>query len=115
MTVKYDVVIMDSGVGGLTIYENVRRLMPELNLVYIADHAFFPYGTKNEEQVLDRIEDLVEKAKQSFQAKVFIVACNTASTLVLPRLRSKFIDTQFIGVVPAIKPANSKAHSVENK
>jgi len=107
MTVKYDVVIMDSGVGGLTIYENVRQRMPSLNLVYLADHAFFPYGTKSEDEVLDRIEDLVCDIKNSFKAQVFIVACNTASTLVLPRLRSKFPEQHFIGVVPAIKPAAS--------
>lgn len=107
MTVNYDVVIMDSGVGGLTIYENVRQLMPRLNLVYLADHAFFPYGTKSEEEVLDRIELLVDKVKESYKAKIFIVACNTASTLVLPRLRSTFPDAHFIGVVPAIKPAAS--------
>ena len=98
---------MDSGVGGLTIYESVRQRMPSLNLVYLDGHAFFPYGTKSEDEVLDRIEDLVCDIKNSFKAQVFIVACNTASTLVLPRLRSKFPEQHFIGVVPAIKPAAS--------
>ena len=104
---KFDVVIMDSGVGGLTIFENVRQLMPHVNVSYLADHAFFPYGTKSEDEVLERIEDLVSKIQSKFSAKVFIVACNTASTVVLPRLRTKFPGTHFIGVVPAIKPAAS--------
>ena len=101
----YDVVVIDSGVGGLSIVEQVRQLMPDVNLCYLADHDFFPYGTRSEKEVLERISHLVSILNKRFSSKIFIIACNTASTVVLPKLRNSFAGATFIGVVPAIKPA----------
>ena len=105
MSENFDVVIVDSGVGGLTILDEVRQIMPDLNLCYLADHGFFPYGTKTEKEVLNRMTHVVGALKAKYNSRIFIIACNTASTVVLPSLRNNFQKTKFIGVVPAIKPA----------
>ena len=81
--------------------------MPHVNVSYWQITPSFHTVPKAKDEVLERIEDLVSKIQSKFSAKVFIVACNTASTVVLPRLRTKFPGTHFIGVVPAIKPAAS--------
>ena len=99
-----NVLVLDSGVGGLSICRSVLKLCPQLHIRYVADDAAFPYGTKDDEFLIERLSELIAQCHERFSFDLVILACNTASTLVLPSLRERF-DVPFVGVVPAIKPA----------
>ncbi len=98
------IAIYDSGVGGLSVYLNVVHRCPEHDYVFLSDNHAFPYGDKPEHELLKRAQAVVRRLDQCFSPDVLIVACNTASTVVLPHLREEF-DFHVIGVVPAVKPA----------
>ena len=98
------ILIFDSGLGGLTVYEPVAALRPDAELIYVADDAFFPYGALEEDALVARVVSLMGELIQRFRPDLVVVACNTASTLVLAPLREAF-ETPFVGTVPAIKPA----------
>ncbi|BES72459.1 glutamate racemase [Marinobacter nanhaiticus D15-8W] len=98
------VLVFDSGVGGLSIAGCLHAAMPGLQLLYVADTAGFPYGDRTEETVISRCAGLVEQAMTEIPVDLVVVACNTASTVVLPTLR-QHIQVPVVGVVPAIKPA----------
>jgi glutamate racemase len=98
------VLIFDSGVGGLTVFREIKAASPGLAYVYIADDAGFPYGNKPEAALVERILDVVGAALDEHKPDLIVVACNTASTLALVQLRAKF-SVPFVGTVPAIKPA----------
>ena len=95
---------MDSGVGGLSVYQHIRERLPGWPTVYLADSAGFPYGPKSEPEILDRVVSLVQSAYECYRPALVVVACNTASTLVLPALRER-LPIPIVGVVPAIKTA----------
>jgi glutamate racemase len=78
--------------------------LPSVQLIYLADSAGFPYGGQAESVVVERSKTLIGEALEVFPCYIVVVACNTASTVVLPALRA-MTDTPVIGVVPAIKPA----------
>jgi len=96
--------IFDSGVGGLTVLSEIRRALPGACLVYVADNAAFPYGAWEAEALGDHVVALFEGLMARFSPQLCVVACNTASTLVLAPLRARFA-VSFVGTVPAIKPA----------
>jgi glutamate racemase len=98
------IAIYDSGVGGLSVYQNVVARCPEHDYIFVSDNQQFPYGRKPEGELLARVHAVVSRLDQHHCVDVLIMACNTASTIVLPTLREKF-DFPVIGVVPAIKPA----------
>ena len=98
------VLVFDSGIGGLSIAACIHKALPQVRLVYLADSAGFPYGDQPESVVIERSQGLISQALEAFPCDVVVVACNTASTVVLPALRA-MTDTPVIGVVPAIKPA----------
>lgn len=98
------VVVFDSGVGGLTVALALRQLAPDLDLHYVADEAFFPYGTKPEAIVRARVVDVLHDAHQRYRPDVMVVACNTASTLALHEARVQ-LPVPVLGTVPPIKPA----------
>ncbi len=97
--------VFDSGVGGLAVVRQIRRLLPAESIVYYADTAHFPYGEQDEERIRGLAADaagfLVERG-----AKTVVVACNTASSVALAHLRSLY-SLPFVGMVPAVKPASS--------
>jgi len=97
-------VVFDSGFGGLSIVRAIRERGLGGRLVYIADHAGFPYGERAAADVVDRVERITAAAVAAYDPVAFVVACNTASTLVLPTLRARW-DIPIVGVAPAIKPA----------
>lgn len=94
----------DSGVGGLSVFAEVKKACPELSYDYLFDNACFPYGDKSEDFVIARVEQLLGAAADRFRPHLIVVACNTASTVALPYLREN-ITVPVVGVVPAIKPA----------
>ncbi len=101
---KPTVLVFDSGVGGLSVYDEVRQLLPNLHYIYAFDNAAFPYGEKSEAFIVERVVDIVGAVHRQYPMAMAIIACNTASTVSLPALREKF-DFPVVGVVPAIKPA----------
>ena len=99
-----DLIVFDSGLGGLTVYREVVRALPDARYLYVADDAFFPYGRRDEAALIARVLELMAGLIANHRPDLVIIACNTASTLVLPQLRAHF-QVPFIGTVPAIKPA----------
>ncbi len=95
--------IFDSGVGGLTIYKEIHKILPHESIIYLADSKNAPYGEKSKEEIIDistkNTEFLLSKG-----CKIIVVACNTASTNAVQYLRENF-KVPFIRVQPAIKPA----------
>ncbi|MCX4027035.1 glutamate racemase [Endozoicomonas sp. SM1973] len=96
--------IFDSGVGGLSILQAVSRRLPQLSVVYASDNAAFPYGTKDADWLQQRVVECVSAISQRCTLDIIVIACNTASTIVLPSLRDCF-EIPIVGVVPAIKTA----------
>ena len=103
--------VFDSGIGGLTVLREARVLMPHRRFVYVADDAGFPYGDWAEDGLRAHILKLFTGLIETHRPDLVIVACNTASTLVLADLRKAFPDTPFVGTVPAIKPAAAQTKS----
>jgi glutamate racemase len=98
------ILLFDSGLGGLTVHREVAAARPDARLIYAADDAAFPYGRLPERDLVARVTGVVGQLIATHRPDLVVVACNTASTLVLPALRSRF-SLPFIGTVPAIKPA----------
>ena len=94
--------LIDSGIGGLSIWRAVRRLLPNERMAYIADQAFFPYGDKPPEDLCLRTEAL-SRVLLDMGCKLIVLACNTASVQTLAHVRAVFPDVPFVGVVPVIK------------
>ena len=105
------ILIFDSGVGGLTVLREARVLMPDRRFVYVADDAGFPYGDWEEEALRAHIVGLFGGLLETWRPEIAVIACNTASTLVLGDLRAAFPGTPFVGTVPAIKPAAERTRS----
>lgn len=98
------VLVFDSGVGGLSVYDEIRKLLPDLHYLYAFDNVAFPYGEKSEEFIVERVMAIVEAVTRLYPLALVVIACNSASTVTLPALRERF-DFPVVGVVPAIKPA----------
>lgn len=105
------VLVFDSGIGGLTVLREARVLMPDRRFVYVADDSGFPYGGWREEDLKGHIVQLFHELIAEHTPVLCVIACNTASTLVLDDLRSAFPATPFVGTVPAIKPAAERTRS----
>ena len=105
------VLVFDSGLGGLTVLAEISRARPEAEIVYAADDACFPYGALSEAALVDRVGEVVAMLIERFAPDLVVVACNTASTLVLAPLRAAHPRVAFVGTVPAIKPAASASRS----
>ena len=101
--------MFDSGVGGLAVLAEVRRLLPSDDVIYYADSAYFPYGSRPADEVRARSEavsrELIERG-----AKAVVVACNTATSAAIAHLREQF-DAPFVGMEPALKPAAERTQS----
>ncbi len=95
--------VFDSGIGGLPIARKIRELLPNENLIYVADTAHTPYGEKTEDYILQR-SLAVTDFLISQNVKAVVVACNTATMVSIQTLREKFA-LPFIGVEPGVKPA----------
>ncbi len=103
------VLIFDSGVGGLSVYKEIQTLLPQLSYTYLFDNAAYPYGELEQATLLHRVEKLIAGLVDRDGFDIVVIACNTASTIVLPALRSR-LSIPVVGVVPAIKPASSLAN-----
>jgi glutamate racemase len=98
------ILFFDSGVGGLSVLEPTRALLPYAPIVYCADSAGFPYGKKSDAELASRIPAILGRLVERFHPRLAVIACNTASTIALDHVRLA-LDLPVVGTVPAIKPA----------
>src|SRR5205809_3768594 len=98
------ILVVDSGVGGLSVLAPTRALLPNAPVVYAADSAGFPYGKRSEADLAVRVPALLGRLVERFRPRLAVIACNTASTIALDDARAA-LDLPIVGTVPAIKPA----------
>src|ERR1044071_404076 len=94
--------VVDSGIGGLGVVREIRRVLPDADIVYVADNGGFPYGNLSDAAVVERCGRIVDALIRLVDPSAVIVACNTATTIALAPLRARFA-VPFVGCVPAIK------------
>lgn len=104
------ILVFDSGVGGLSILQALQQALPACEYTYASDNEAFPYGTKSAEFLIARVQCVLQALIKKVKPQIIVVACNTASTLVLPHIRRHFT-IPIVGVVPAIKPAAQQSKS----
>ena len=95
--------IFDSGIGGLSVFREIRKVLPEQSYVYYSDNAHCPYGEKTREYIIDRARAITRFLLDK-GCEIIVVACNTATAAAIATLREEF-QIKFIGMEPAIKPA----------
>ena len=109
---KGSIGIFDSGVGGLSILAQIRRRLPDENILYFADQVHVPYGPRDMQEVRGFSEAIAQYLIDG-GSKIIVVACNTASAAALHYLRRRFPDTPFVGMEPAVKPAARTSKSLK--
>jgi glutamate racemase len=102
--------VFDSGIGGLSVLRPIRALLPNAPIVYVADSAGYPYGTKRAGEIEARVPALLGRLSERFDPELIVIACNTASTIALDSVRAA-LDVPIVGTVPAIKPAAERSQS----
>jgi len=105
------ILVFDSGIGGLSVLREARVMMGNRRFVYVADDTAFPYGNWDEQPLCDRMVDLFDGLLKRWKPEICIIACNTASTIGIAALRAAYPGQQFVGTVPAIKPAAERTSS----
>jgi glutamate racemase len=100
--------VFDSGVGGLSVLRPIRALLPTAPILYVADSAGYPYGTRSEGEIAARVPALLGRLAERFDPELIVIACNTASTIALDAVRAA-LDLPIVGTVPAIKPAAERS------
>jgi glutamate racemase len=96
--------VLDSGLGGLSVLRALREALPDAPLIYVADTAAFPYGNRTPQELSERATHVIEVTRRRYDIAQMVIACNTLSTLCLDTLRAR-IPLPIIGTVPAIKVA----------
>jgi glutamate racemase len=102
--------MFDSGVGGVSIFQEVIKLLPNESVLYFADTQHCPYGEREPHEVAGFC-NVITRFLLEMKCKLIVVACNTATAMSIDSLRREFPDIPFVGIEPAIKPAASKSHS----
>jgi glutamate racemase len=100
----------DSGIGGLSVLQAVRQSLPTAPIIYAADYAGLPYGTKSEAEIMARVPALLGRLVERYRLRLVTIACNTACTIALSHVRAA-LDVPVVGTVPAIKPAAESTHT----
>lgn len=100
----YKIGIFDSGIGGLNVLEEVKKIMPSENIIYYQDSSNNPYGEKTDDELWIVVSNIIEYLKGQ-GVKEIIVACNTATTRCIKKMREAYPELIFIGTEPAIKVA----------
>lgn len=104
MDASSPILLFDSGVGGLTVLGALRDVLPHAPVIYAADMAGLPYGTKSEAEIAARVAGLLGRMAERYHPRLICIACNTASTIALGMVRD-VLEIPIVGTVPAIKPA----------
>ncbi|WP_022723450.1 glutamate racemase [Rhodopseudomonas sp. B29] len=110
MNANPNILVFDSGLGGLTVLREIVKALPDAHYTYVADDAFFPYGQHSEDAIIGRVVPLIGELIAAHAPDLVVIACNTASTLVLAHLRAAYT-VPFVGTVPAIKPACAQSRT----
>jgi len=105
-----NILVFDSGVGGISVVREIKNLLPHTSINYIFDNLFYPYGELDEQTLITRLSSLLSHLASTTRPDLIVIACNSASTIALPTLRN-FLNIPIVGVVPAIKPASILSHS----
>jgi len=100
----YPIGFFDSGVGGLSVWREAVKLLPEEHTVYYADSAYCPYGAKQPDEIIARSRYIMDFLLGQQQCKLIVVACNTATAAAIDFLRETY-PVPFVGMEPAVKPA----------
>lgn len=108
--IQAPLLFFDSGVGGLSVLAATRSLLPRAPIIYAADSAGFPYGTRSEAEIAARVPALLGRLVERYRPRLVVIACNTASTIALASVRAA-LDVAVVGTVPAIKPAAALSQS----
>ena len=98
------ILLFDSGVGGLSVLAELRKILPDAPVIYASDNAGLPYGSKSEAQIAARVSGLLGRMTERLRPRLVCIACNTASTIALASVR-EVLEVPIVGTVPAIKPA----------
>ena len=96
--------VYDSGFGGLSVWRELRKMLPEESLIYLGDGKNCPYGGRSREEITSFAVEAVE-ALVAEGAKMIVVGCNTATTAAVAYLRERWSDMPIVGLEPAVKPA----------
>ena len=104
------ILLFDSGIGGLSVLREVRKLLPQAPVIYAADNAGLPYGTKTEVEIASRVAGLLGRMTERLKPRLVCIACNTASTIALGMVRD-VLEVPIVGTVPAIKPAAAQSRT----
>ena len=99
------IAVFDSGVGGISVLRQLRKLMPGENYIYYGDSANAPYGSRTTEEVRTLTLAAAEKLISEYPVKALVIACNTATAAAIEVLRAKYHDLIVIGIEPAVKLA----------
>ncbi|MBA1229709.1 glutamate racemase [Pseudomonas viridiflava] len=102
--------VFDSGVGGLSVLSEIRKLLPSESLMYLADCGHIPYGEKSPEYIVDRCLVIADFFREQ-GAKALVVACNTATAAGVAHIRQRYPDWPIVGMEPAVKPAAEATRS----
>ncbi len=102
--------MFDSGLGGLSVYREIRQHLPAEDVIYYADSAFCPYGTRTPQEIRNRCYGITQLLIER-GAKIIVVACNTATSMAIDFLRASFPQIAFVGLEPAVKPAAAVTRS----
>lgn len=97
--------ILDSGIGGTTILKEIRKILPKEDYIYYADNKNNPYGEKTEEEIYQIVDNIVKFLIDEKKCKMIVLACNTATTCCMNKLKEQYKNIPFVGTVPAIKIA----------
>lgn len=100
----------DSGVGGLSVWKAIRRLLPEESITFLADSGHVPYGEKSTTE-LEGLTDRITQFLLEKDCKIVVVACNTATVHAISYLRGRFPEVPFVGVVPVVKTLSSRTRT----
>lgn len=102
--------VFDSGVGGLSVLQALRRALPLAPLLYVADSGHAPYGERDDAYVLDRSMRIADFLRAR-GARLMVIACNTATAVAAPALRARHADWPIVGIEPGVKPAAAITHN----
>lgn len=104
------ILFFDSGIGGLSVLKAAQAALPQAPIVYVADFAGLPYGSKTEIEITARVAGLLGRLVERYRPRLVTIACNTACTIALNQVRAA-LDIPIVGTVPAIKPASERTKS----
>lgn len=100
--------VFDSGIGGLTVLNAIAKTLKGADIFYVADTLYAPYGDKSKEEIFERCDKITRYLLEKYNIDALVVACNTATSIIIKHLRQIFPNLIIIGIEPGIKPAINK-------